>query len=138
MVFGPGDRRGRFDWIIEPMRAGAATIAALRAWLDWCTTYIAAEDAGRALALAAVHPDAQGEVFHVGLEPVSRRVWIERFAALTGWRGAVEARDAGPIAQAVEGLDLGVHLRLDCAHIWRVIGFAPQEELSEALRRLVG
>ncbi|ATQ41308.1 NAD-dependent epimerase/dehydratase family protein [Caulobacter mirabilis] len=133
MVFGPGDRQRRFAWLIAPMAAGRAEIAAPAAWLDWRTSYGFVEDVAAGLALAATHPAAGGRVYNIGpAEPLSHRDWAARLADVMRWEGRlVEAGEpSGPLA----GLDLAYPLVTDTARIRAELGYEEAMAPGEALR----
>lgn len=136
MVYGPGDRNTRFAWITRAMRAGA-DIEAPAAWLDWRTSYGHVSDVGAAIAFIATEPQAGGETFNAGPETSpTHRDWIERFAALTGWRGEVRAAEDGPFAAAIAGLDLRFPLALDTGKL-RALGFREAADETARIRALL-
>jgi nucleoside-diphosphate-sugar epimerase len=134
MVFGPGDRQRRFRWIVRPMLAGDARLAADPAWLRWRTTYGYVQDVAHALATASTHPAAAG-VFNIGRSDVTdHRDWIERFAAALDWDGGVAETRAGkdsPLA----ALDLGYPLIVDTGAFRKACGWREPTDFEDALTR---
>jgi len=137
MVFGPGDKQRRFGWMMGPMRAGAAAIAAPAEWLDWVTTYGHVENVGAAIAHAALHPEAARAIFNVtDFAPKSHRWWIARIGAVMGWRGGINVLSdpAHPFVKRLAGLDLSVPFMASSAALQR-LGYAPPITIDEALAR---
>jgi nucleoside-diphosphate-sugar epimerase len=142
MVYGPRDRHRRFAWIAAPMLAGADTISAPAAWLAWVTTYGHVEDVAHALALCATKPAAAGRIYNCGESPAPHAEWIERFAALIGWKGRVTADERAPIAHQVAALDLRFPLALSTVRIRTELGFVEavsrEAAISSTLEDLAG
>ncbi len=135
MVFGPGDRQRRFRWIVRPMLAGEARLAADPAWLRWRTTYGYVADVAHALATAAVHPAAAGRVFNIGRSDVGdHRDWVERFAAALDWEGKVTETRAGP-GSPLAGLDLGYPLIADTRAFRDACAWRAPTDFEDALTR---
>lgn len=137
MVYGPGDRQRRFRWISAPMTAGAEVIRAPAAWLAWVTTYGFVENVGEAIALAAAHPKAARQVFNVADErPMPHSAWIERFKALTGWSGEVQATSSpdDSIALATAALDLAIPLGVSADRLVEDLGYKPPVDPMTAAR----
>ncbi|HEY1426666.1 MAG TPA: NAD-dependent epimerase/dehydratase family protein [Caulobacteraceae bacterium] len=135
MVFGPGDRQRRFRWLLGPMLAGAAQLAADPGWLRWRTTYGYVEDVGHALATAAIHPAAAGCVFNIGRRDVgNHRDWIDRFAAALEWEGAVTEAPAGP-QSPIAALDLRYPLIVDSSAFREACGWREPTDFEDALIR---
>ena len=138
MVYGPGDRNRRFRWIIAPMLARSEAVAAPAAWLDWITTYADVDDTAHAIALCATHPNSGGRTYHCGEPPVPHRVWVDRFAAILNWRGAVRAEADAPIAKMIADVNLAYSLALDTARIRAELGFAEALTSEQALLSAIG
>ena len=134
MVYGPGDRQRRFRWIAGPMLAGVAEMRVDPEWRAWRATYGFVEDVASALAAAALHLAAAGQVFNAG-EPSSpmQDAWIARFAQALGWRGEVVERPArgGPLTE----LDLRYPLATDTGAIRQALGWAEPTPPAEAIAR---
>jgi nucleoside-diphosphate-sugar epimerase len=137
MVFGPADRQRRFRWIVRPMLAGEARLAADAAWLGWRTTYGYVEDVAHALATAATHPAAAGRVFNLGRNDVTdHRDWVERFAAALDWAGEVAEAPAGPTSP-LAALDLGYPLIADTGAFRAACGWREPTDFEDALTRTI-
>lgn len=136
MVFGPGDRQRRFRWAVAPMAAGVAELRLDREWAAWLTTYGYVADVADAIANAALHRQAAGRTFNLGSPSVDHATWVERFAAVMGWRGeVVDAPRApgGPLA----GLDLSFPLVVDTRAFREACAWREPTALEEALGRTV-
>jgi len=135
MVFGPGDRQRRFRWLLKPMLAGAERLSVDPAWAAWRTSYGYVEDVADALATAVLHPAASGRTFNLGLpEAPDHRAWIDRFATVLGWSGAVVEAPAppdGPLA----ALDLSYPVVIDTGAFRTACGWREVTPLDTALMR---
>jgi nucleoside-diphosphate-sugar epimerase len=140
MVFGLGDKTGRFDWALRPMLKGAPVLKVPKPWLDWTTTYGFVDNVGDAIASAARSDNARGEIFNIGdFDPMPHSEWITLLAKVTGWTGEVQVDDdpASPFAQALSGLDLRVPLAMSCHKLRSHLGFVPSVDLETALEGLI-
>lgn len=137
MVFGPGDRQRRFRWLLKPMLAGAERLSVDPAWMAWRTSYGYVEDVADALATAALHPDAADRTFNIGLlDAPDHSAWIDRFASVLGWTGAVVETPApsdGPLA----ALDLSYPLVVDTQAFREACGWREPTPLAVALARTI-
>ena len=77
MVYGPGDYQHRLFANAKRIADGRPIILG-EAWAKWKGARGFVEDVGRAIAKAAVHPNAAGEIFNVA-EPISHSEaqWVE-------------------------------------------------------------
>lgn len=133
MVFGPGDRQRRFRWLLRPMLAGAERLAVDPAWATWRTSYGYVEDVGDAIAAAVLHRAAAGRTFNLGGPgALDHRGWIDRFAAVLGWRGEVAAAPASALFAA---LDLAYPLVVDTTAFRQACGWREPTPLDVALAR---
>jgi nucleoside-diphosphate-sugar epimerase len=136
MVFGPGDKQRRFRWALGPMQEGAATLEVPAAWAAWTTTYGYVGNVAAAIAAAALHERGANQVFNVvDLTPQAHRWWIERLAAIAGWRGDVQETNdpAHPFAQRLAALDLSAPLALSGARLRDTLRWTPPISLEDAL-----
>jgi nucleoside-diphosphate-sugar epimerase len=124
------------------MLAGGERLTVDPGWAQWRTTYGYVEDVAHALATAALHPNAAGRTFNIGLpniglgETIDHRGWIDRFAAHLGWQGEVREQPAAsnsPIA----ALDLGYPLIIDSSAFRETCGWREPTALDEALARTI-
>jgi nucleoside-diphosphate-sugar epimerase len=139
MVWGPGDRQRRFAWATGPLLASADVLEIDAAWAAWRTTYGYVDDVAHGLALAAVHPAANG-VYNLGAaEAPDHAHWVERFAAAHGWTGVVRALDrdkvASPTRERLDAMDLSIRLVTDTARIRAEIGYGEITDPADALDR---
>jgi nucleoside-diphosphate-sugar epimerase len=140
MVYGLGDKTGRFDWALRPMLKGAPVLKVPKAWLDWTTTYGFVDNVGAAIVLAAHSEKARGEIFNIGdFDPMPHSAWVTLLAKVAGWRGEVQVDDdpTSPFAQALSGLDLRVPLAMSCQKLRTHLGFVPSVDLETALEGLI-
>lgn len=136
MVFGAGDKQRRFQWVLAPMLGKAKTLEVPERWANWVTTYGYIDNVTAAVVHAASHPRASGAVFNIGdYEPVSHRVWIDRFRTATGWNGTLieTSSEEHPIARATAMLDLTVPLKCSTKRIEQVLSFRPPIDLRTTI-----
>lgn len=141
MVYGPGDRYGRFSWAVGPMLAGAPTIEVDRDWAAWRSSYGFVDDVAAGLALAATHESAAG-VYNLGPKVAPDHLaWADRFAAVLDWAGEVRtvARDAvaEPQRSRLSALDLTLPLVTDTGRIRRELGYREVTDPEAALERTI-
>jgi nucleoside-diphosphate-sugar epimerase len=141
MIYGPGDRYGRFSWAIGPMLAGAPTIEVDREWAAWRSSYGFVDDVAAGLALAATHEAAAG-VYNLGPKAAGDHLaWADRFAAALGWAGELRAvaRDAvaEPLRARLSALDLTLPLATDTARIRGELGYREVTDPEAALDRTI-
>jgi len=142
MVFGPGDRQRRFSWAIRPMVQGRPRFVIPHPWASWRATVGYVDDVAAGIALAAVHPAAEGETFNLGrANTPTNLAWAATFAEHLGWPGQVHLAHPdvarGALAAAVAGLDLHYPLFVDNAKIRRRLGYCEPTPLEEVLERTV-
>jgi nucleoside-diphosphate-sugar epimerase len=141
MIYGPGDRHGRFAWAVGPMRAKAPAIELDRDWAAWRTSYGFVDDVAAGLALAATHP-AAGGVYNLGPESAPDHLaWADRFAAALDWLGEVRtvARTAvaEPLRSQLSALDLTLPLATDTSRIRAELGYREVTDPQAALQRTI-
>lgn len=141
MVVGRGDPQRRFDWAVQPMRAGVEAMELPRQWLDWETSYELAGDVGRAVAALIEMPAAAGLAINITSGcSASHADWASWLSAALGWTGRmIPTDDPGhPLAEALAGLDLSVPLRLGgerCRALLPDMAWTPLEEVALACAR---
>jgi nucleoside-diphosphate-sugar epimerase len=141
MVWGPGDRQGRFAWAIGPMLQNAPRLTMDEAWAAWRTTYGYVEDVAHALALLATHPDAAG-TYNIGAaEAPDHAHWAERFAAVIDWPGGFDpvprAEVPAPVRARLDAMDLSLPMVTDTSRIRSELGFSEPTDGTDALARTV-
>lgn len=90
MVYGPNDYQHRLDPYLRRMDDGRPhlVLTEREAALGLARAYV--EDAGLAIALCAVRPEAAGRVYHSAeTGPCSEIHWIRRIAEQVGWSGRI-------------------------------------------------
>ena len=141
MVWGPGDRFGRFNWAIEPMLRGAARIEMDEAWAAWRATYGYVDDVAHALALCATHPAAEGTYNLGAAEAPDHAHWAERFAAVTDWRGGFDRIERAAVTPGLrarlDAMDLSRPMVTDTGKIRSDLGFSEPTDATDALARTV-
>ncbi len=139
MVFGPGDRQRRFQWLLRPMLERRRMLRVDPSWATWRTTYGFVADIADALATAATapHQPARESVFNLGSGEIpDHQGWIDRFARVLDWRGQTIGERAAadsPIA----ALDLRYALQVDSRRFRTVHGWSEPTSLDDALRSTV-
>jgi nucleoside-diphosphate-sugar epimerase len=138
MVYGPGDPLTRFEWVVAPLRTGAAKLSIPRTWAQWRTSYGYIDDIAAGIVLAATHGAAAQATFNLGeAEPATHLDWARRFAAASGWPGTIEESNdpALPLARATAHMDLSVPLVMSSARIRQMLGYREIVPLEDALER---
>jgi nucleoside-diphosphate-sugar epimerase len=136
-VHGPGDFQHRLHPYLKRMDDGRPAIlldSQLAPW-RWARGY--AENVGDAVALATVDERAAGRVYNVCDEPTfSEAEWVERLAAVVGWRGGIVTVPNLGINGPGE-LDMRQSMVVSAERIRTELGWAEQVDLDEGLRRTV-
>ncbi len=151
-VYGPGCR----PWVLEPLAAMRANRFMLPAKGKGLFTPVYVDDLVDGVLRAATHPQATGQIFHIGGEdPVTTLEYFGHLWRMLGRRGSPRAVPTGVAIAAGETARLiararhqhtelgrGVILMLaktrgvsnEKAH--RVLGWWPQVDLGEGMRRV--
>jgi nucleoside-diphosphate-sugar epimerase len=142
MIYGPGDRQGRFRWCIAPMLRGQTEITVDAEWARWRSTFGHVEDVADGLALAATHPKAERRIFNVGPKTaLSQEEWAQRFAHAIGWSGRIirVVRTTLPevVAAGLDALDLACPLAMDTTKIRDRLGYAEVLSEEDALKTTI-
>jgi nucleoside-diphosphate-sugar epimerase len=138
MVYGQGDPLARFEWVVAPLRTGAAKLSIPRSWSQWHTTYGYVDDIAAGIVLAATHGAAAQTTFNLGeAEPATHLDWARKFAAASRWPGTIEESNdpALPLARAIAQMDLSVPLVMSTGRIRQVLGYGETVPLEDALKR---
>jgi len=133
MVYGPGDPQRRFSWLLEPIFRNDPNIVVPTAWLDWKTSYGYIDNVGSLVSSAATHNRTSKEVYNVSdEEPVSHRIWVDRFRTAAGWTGAIEETDNTDIDgyHWLTSLDLTVPLLINGASLWKTLNYTHNTDLA--------
>lgn len=136
MIFGPGDKQHRFAWAIDAIKAGGAIRLDERA-AQGANSYGYVVDVAEAIVLAALAPEAAGQIYNVG-QPFVRTPtgWLQRFAKLMNTPIEIETvpPDApGLLWERAEASDPRYPLTLDTTRIRTELGFTEPTGETEAL-----
>lgn len=137
MIFGVGDKQRRFGWVVDNARPDVPFAIDARAY-GWLNSYGYVEDVAEAMALAALHPAAVGQVYNVGQDFVRpAHEWAERLLPLIGIDIPVTSAPAGSgiWADRADAMDLRYPLTVDTGKIRRQLGFAEIVDETAALER---
>ncbi len=136
MIFGPGDKQHRFKWAIDAVKGGGLVKLDERAG-KWPNSYGYLTDVAEAIALAALHPRAAGQVYNVGQNFVRTPIeWLLTFAVVMNRRIEVEtvpAAEQALLSERAEASDLRYPLTLDTTRIRDELGFAEVVPERDAL-----
>ncbi len=136
MVFGPGDRQHRFNWAIQPMKDGVATLEIPQGWANWVSTYSYVDDVAMAVVLSLGNASAYKRIFNVGEEsPVDHVTWAKRIADEMNWQGEIRTGEfpEHPLSRSTADLDLSVNLLVDSTAIRNTLGYKENNSISEDL-----
>lgn len=137
-VFGPHDSQHRVRSYLTQMRSQQMiTISGAKARWRWTRGYV--EDIAFGLALAALHPDAAGQIYNIGDQEAESEIdWISRIARAADWRGEIEvvSEDAVP-KDLAEPYDWNYDLAGDTRRIRETLGYEETVSPGEAMERSV-
>jgi nucleoside-diphosphate-sugar epimerase len=136
-VYGPGDRQHRLYPYARRMADQRSPILldqALGGW-RWTRGYVA--DVAQAIALAACHPLASGQVYNLGeADPQTEWDWIRLIGEACDWKGQLLEVPGEQLPEHLKfPYDPSHHLWFDTSKIRRELGFAEEASLSESLPR---
>lgn len=140
MVYGPGDRQHRFRDAVAHMAAGRPAILLPEATASWISSWGYVVNVAAAIAKAATHPAAGGEVFNVvDVNDLTQRDWIEALGAVAGWAGEVVTAEADTLppkrAAMAAGGNWQQKLQIDGGKLERLTGFERPVGFVESLER---
>lgn len=139
MTYGPRDRRQRFVETVRRMAAGRPAVLLAESLSQWVAPRGYVENIAEAVALAAIRPEADGQIFNVAdPDPIPEVDWVKSIGAAVGWEGRVEiVPDASmPAALKPEGR-FDQSMSIDSRKIRSLLGFREVVDLEEGLRRTV-
>lgn len=140
MIFGPGDKQHRFGWAINAVKRGATIRLDERA-AGGLNSYGYVTDVAEAIVLAALSPQAAGQIYNVGQDFVrSPSAWLQRFAGLMDRAVAIEIvppEAKGLLWERAEASDPRYPLTLDTNRIRTELGFVEPTDEVEALRMTI-
>jgi nucleoside-diphosphate-sugar epimerase len=135
MVHGPGDPFHRLGAYVKRMVSGRSAILLDEVMARWKCPRGEVENVAAAIAVAAVHPSAAGQVYNIA-EPVAHTEadWVESIGQVLGWRGCVVQVPKGRIPAPYRWEHL-VHT--DSGRIRRELDYAELVKPEEALFRTI-
>lgn len=145
-VYGPRDTLHRFYPYLKRMDDGRPVILLEAEWADWRWSRGYVENVAQATLLAVTEKRAAGRIYNVA-EPdaPTEAEWIERIAAITGWKGEIVRVSRETLATPDEALplqlkktnDLSQHWVVDTSRIREELGYSEETPRDEALRRTI-
>jgi nucleoside-diphosphate-sugar epimerase len=138
MVYGPGDpARRTYAWL-KRMDDGRKVIPLEEPLARWRGPMGYVEDAGRAIAIAAINDSAAGRVYNVAEPDVSSTAeFIREIGEAAGWSGHVTELPAGALPNPWSEYHLEQHVLTDSNRIRRELGYRETMPRAEALRRTI-
>lgn len=142
MIYGPGDRQHRFRDMVKHMADQRPAILWPDFYADWISTFGFIDNVAAAIALAATHEDAGGEIFNVGdVNDRSQKGWAEAFAREMNWQGEVIAAPLAALpekrAALGKGGDFRQGLQIDASKIAAMLGYVAPVDFETAIHRTV-
>ncbi len=138
-VYGPGDHQHRIFPYLKRMddRRPVILLPENVAGWQWTRGYV--EDVAAAIALAAVSPQAAGQIYNVGeSETLSETDWVGAIGRAVGWVGEIRILPTGRTPAGLRhDADRRQHLLVDTSKIRRELGFGERFDRQEALKRTV-
>ena len=136
MIFGPGDKQRRFGWAIDAIQAGGTIRIDARA-AGGSNSYGYVTDVAEAIALAALAPEAAGQIYNVGQSFVRSPVeWLRRLAEVMDTAIDIELvkpEAKGLLWERAEASDPRYPLTLDTSRIRAELGFTELTAEHDAL-----
>lgn len=132
MVYGPGDYQHRLLANAKRIAAGRPIILG-ESWANWKGSRGFVEDVGNAIAIAAIHPLAAGEIFNVA-EPTSHSEaeWVE----LMGGKSVV-VKDADLPGSLKQEGNPEQNLDASSDKIRELLGYEEKASISDAIAKTV-
>ena len=137
-VYGPRDAQHRLARDLAAMDRGDATLTLGASEAAWRFAMGYVEDIGRALALTATHPAAEG-VYHVAEQDTrTRQDLVTALGEEAGWSGTTEVVPDEQIAPDRRApIDYRQQMAADSSRIRRELGYAERVPFRAALRRTI-
>jgi nucleoside-diphosphate-sugar epimerase len=138
-VYGPGDKQHRLKPYLQRMSGDEVAILLEEGQASWRWTRGFVENVAAALALAVKDSRSAGHVYNVGDDPtLTEREWVDRIAAVAGWRGEVLAVPRAELPHDDrQPVDWRYHLWTDSTALRAELGYVPPVPLDEGLLRTV-
>lgn len=142
MIFGPGDRQHRFRDMVKHMADERPAILFPDFYANWILTYGYIDNVAAAIALAATHEAAGGEIFNVGdVNELTQKGWAEAIAASMNWQGEIIAAPLPELPEKRAALAAGGNfnqmLQIDASKIVEKLGFQAPVDFKTAVHRMV-
>lgn len=142
MVYGPGDGQHRFRDEVKQMADKRPAIFLPTGLANWISTFGFVDNVAAAIALAATHEEAGGEIFNVGdVNDLTTLGWAESIAAQMKWTGEFITADPAELpekrARLGEGGNYDQFIQNDSSKIENMLGFKAPVDFETALRRAV-
>ncbi len=140
MIYGPGDRLGRFHPVLRRIDDGRQVILFDEGWAAWRSPRGYVENVAAALGLAAVSERAAGRIYNVAeMRAFSELEWASKIAAATGWEGRFVSlpKERMPAHLLAPG-NSAQHWVADSTRIREELGYEEPVPLEEAIRRTIG
>ncbi len=142
MIYGPGDRQHRFRDMIKHMADERPAILFPDFYANWTSTWGYIDNVAAAIALAATHEAAAGEIFNVAdVNDLTQRAWAEAIAADLNWQGEIVAAPLAELPEKRAALAAGGNfnqmLQIDASKIVEKLGFQAPVDFKTAVHRMV-
>lgn len=136
-IFGPGDKQGRFAWLI-PALAGEGDIGIDERAADWVQSFIYIDDAAEAVAKAATS-GVEAQTFNIATHHYrSMSGWAEMFCEIAGTGqkvAAVPQDERGLMFERAGMMDMRYPLTLDGSKFEHVFGPVDVTPEHDAIRQ---
>lgn len=142
MIFGPGDRQHRFRDMVKHMADGRPAILFPDFYANWISTWGYIDNVAAAIALAATHAAAGGEIFNVAdVADLPQSGWAEAIAESMDWNGQIVSAPLADLPENRAALAAGGNfnqmLQIDAAKIGENLGFRAPVDFKTAIHRMV-
>ena len=139
MVIGARDPRRRLLPFVQPMRDQRPAIVLDAAYARWVSTYGYVENIAHALTLAIIDVRANGRIYNACDASLSTLEMGQQVKAAMGWGGefVVLPGDELPEALRFTGGNAAQDLRVRAQRIVDALGYAPQVDFAEGIRKTV-
>ncbi len=142
MIYGPGDRQHRFRDMVKHMADERPAILFPDFYANWISTYGYIDNVAAAIALAATHEAAGGEIFNVAdVNTLAQKGWAEAIAASMNWQGKIVTAPLADLPENRAALAAGGNfnqmLQIDALKIGEKLGFNAPVDFQTAIDRMV-
>lgn len=142
MVYGPDDRQHRFRDMVKHMADARPAILFPDFTANWTSTYGYVDNVAAAIAAAATHDAARGEIFNVGdVNDLPQKGWAAAIGKQMNWPGEIISARRVDLpekrAATAAGGNFRQDLRLDTGKIKNLLGFVAPVDFDTALQRMI-